>query len=72
MAEGAKRNKSKKNRKHGRMKNWCKAYALSHRREKNKVRRLRTHLKTHPNDGSAVRSLENTRKAIKGVASATP
>lgn len=52
MAEGTRKKPKggRKNRKWGRNKDWCKAYAARGQREKNKVVRLRKHLKSNPND----------------------
>ena len=47
-------NRSKKGRKIGRNKVKCAAYRASGRRERNKARRLRRHLRSHPNDGVAL------------------
>lgn len=56
MAESSK--KGKKNRKHGRNKDYCKAYFVSGRREKNKAKKLAKHIARHPNDPCANRALE--------------
>lgn len=48
MADRAKG--GKKNRKHGRNRVRCLAYASRRQREKNKVRRLRKLFRRHPND----------------------
>jgi len=60
MAGNPTRKGGRKNRKHGRFKLKCAAYASSHRQEKNKKRKLLRHLKKHPNDNhaeSAVKAL---------------
>lgn len=49
----------KKNRKVGRNKPWCTAYALRGQREKNKCIRLRRHLARFPNDRPAMHLLAN-------------
>ena len=46
------------NDKHGRMKEKCKRYAAEHRRERNKIRRLRTYIKKFPRDFQAKKALE--------------
>lgn len=61
MAENKTRKGGKKNRKHGRMTKWCQRYALSNRRNKNKVRRLRRHIARHPGDGTATACMKNLR-----------
>lgn len=45
--------KTKKHRKHGRNSATCAAYAASHRRERNKVLRLKKHLIRFPGDAVA-------------------
>ncbi len=42
--------KTKKQRKHGRNKVFCNAYKLTHRRERNKIVRLKKHLIRFPAD----------------------
>ena len=39
-----------KNKKHGRNNTYCKVYLLQGRREINKKKKLRRHIKNHPND----------------------
>lgn len=56
----------KKNRKHGRNANRCKAYALSKRREHNKVIRLKKRIARHPNDKVAQVALVAAKAAISG------
>ena len=60
--------KSKKQRKHGRSKDYCKIYALSHRRERNKVVRLKKHLKLFPDDRCALAAVDRATDIIGGVA----
>jgi len=43
----------KKNRKHGRNKVWCAQYRMRGTRERNKIRKLKRHLKKYPNDSVA-------------------
>lgn len=62
MSVGIARKTGKKNRKHGRNKLSCDNYRRSHRREKNKLRRLRRHLKAHSNDRMAVHCAANLEK----------
>lgn len=57
---------AKNNRKHGRNASACKSYAVSHRREHNKLRRLNKRLETHPNDESAKKAAEACRLVIYG------
>lgn len=47
----------KKGRKLGRNEKWCQAYRTRGQREKNKARKLRRHLKRHPEDLQAVAAL---------------
>lgn len=58
--------KTKKHRKHGRGLGYCKVYAASHRREHNKVRRLRKHLVRFPEDKVAAAAVERCKLAIRG------
>ena len=51
--KGGKAKKTKKGRKQGRNALSCQRYKLEHRREKNKLRRLRRVLKRNPNDTNA-------------------
>lgn len=55
MAEGR---KSKGSRKVGRDKKACEAYAAAHMREKNKLRKLRAHVKRLPNDVAAKKAMD--------------
>lgn len=57
-----KQRRGKKNRKHGRNKEWCKAYAACGQREKNKVKRINKHLAKHPKDAVAKAAKERPRK----------
>lgn len=50
MSSGTARKKGKKNRCHGRNKDFCKSYAARGQREKNKKVRLRKHLAKHTGD----------------------
>lgn len=47
--------------KKGSNKDKCKAYRAEARREKNKVRKLRKHVRAFPNDFAAARALERLR-----------
>ena len=67
MADAKRSNRSKKNRKHGRNSNFCKAYRNSNRREKNKVKAIRKHLENHPQDVAAKSAFERLRDAIRGI-----
>ena len=64
MVEKAK--KTKKQRKHGRNSVYCKVYAITHRREKNKIRRLKKHLIHHPLDKTANESLDACKRIVTG------
>jgi hypothetical protein len=55
---GGKAKKTKKGRKVGRNSLSCQRYKLEHRREKNKLRRLRRHIKVHVADLCAVRAAD--------------
>lgn len=57
--------KSKKQRKVGRNAEYCRFYAATHRREKNKAVRLKKHLARFPADRCALKALE-VCKAITG------
>ena len=46
-----------KGRKIGRNKKWCEAYRLLNRRLKNKLRKIRKHIKRFPEDKRAVSAL---------------
>lgn len=59
--------KSKKQRKHGRSKDYCKVYALTHRRERNKVVSLRKHLIRFPDDACAIAAVQRAKDAIGGI-----
>jgi hypothetical protein len=58
--------KTKKGRKTGRNKLACSRYALEHRREKNKLRRLRRHLKKHSADLCAMTAADLC-KVVLGI-----
>ncbi len=62
-----KSNKSKKNRKHGRNKKYCEAYRNAHRREVNKIKRLRKHLKKFPEDANAKKALARIGSHLRVV-----
>lgn len=62
----ARKKEGKKNRKVGRNANYCKFYALTHRRERNKLVKLKKHLKKFPNDKSALAAVE-TCKFVLGL-----
>lgn len=53
-----KQGRGKKNRKHGRNADKCKLYRLAGRRERNKERKLRRHLDSHPADAQARQALD--------------
>ncbi len=57
-----KKDKGNKNRKYGRARIGCERYRRENRREKNKVRKLRRHLKNQPGDRAALAAL----KKLKG------
>lgn len=58
--------KTKKQRKYGRNINYCKVYALTQRREKNKVKRLNKHLINFPGDRCATNAKEAAQAVIRG------
>ena len=58
--------KTKKHRKHGRNANSCAAYKASHRREHNKVRRIKRHLVRFPGDAVAKAAADRCMTAIRG------
>lgn len=62
----ARKKEGKKNRKIGRNAISCKVYRLSHRREHNKIKRLRKHLSRFPNDKVAEKAVDLCRIAIRG------
>ena len=64
MATKRKRQGGKTNRKLGRNEVKCKRYRAENRREKNKIRKIRKHLKRHINDRLAKRSLQKFIKFI--------
>jgi hypothetical protein len=51
--------KGKKQRKWGRNKIYCSYYALTHKREKNKIKRLKKHLVRFPQDQCAIKAMEH-------------
>ena len=51
--------KGKKQRKQGRNKTYCQFYALTNRREKNKITRLKKHLVRFPADQCAIKAMEH-------------
>lgn len=55
---GIKAKGGKKNRKVGRNAKYCERYRAEGRWLKNKLRRLRSHLKRQPNDRQALKALE--------------
>ena len=55
---GGKAKKTKKGRKVGRNSLSCQRYKLEHRREKNKLRRLRKHVKVHIADLCAMKAID--------------
>ena len=67
MAGPQKAKKSKKQRKHGRSKDYCKVYALTHRRERNKIARLRKHLVRFPDDTCARAAVDRAKSTVGGV-----
>lgn len=62
----AKAKQSKKQRKWGRNSLTCAHYAASHRREHNKVRRLKKHLARFPADATATAAIAACQVAIRG------
>lgn len=57
---------SKNQRKYGRNAAFCKAYKISNRREKNKIKKLSRHLDIFPQDQIALSALERNRKIVRG------
>lgn len=55
---------SKKQRKVGRNAIYCKAYANTNRREKNKIKKLQKHLIRFPDDKAAKDAIANCKVAI--------
>lgn len=55
------RSGGKKNRKIGRNQKWCEAYQARHQREKNKVVKMKRHVKRFPMDARAVKQLADVR-----------
>lgn len=58
--------KSKKQRKFGRSSKYCQFYAATHRREQNKLRRLKKHLAKFTADKCALAAL-NSCKVTLGI-----
>lgn len=58
--------KTKKQRKFGRNSATCAAYAASHRRERNKLLRLKKHLVRFPGDAVATVAADRCRIAVGG------
>jgi len=56
--------KGKKQRKVGRNANFCKLYRLSHKRERNKLKRLEKHLRRFPDDISAQKAVACCKAVI--------
>jgi len=56
--------KGKKQRKVGRNAKYCQFYALTHRREKNKVIRLKKHLKYFPTDHCAINAMDRYKSMV--------
>ena len=56
--------KSKKNRKTGRNAVYCKFYAQTHRRERNKIVKLKKHLKAFPDDKCAQDTLKRLQLMV--------
>lgn len=59
--------KGKKQRKYGRNAAYCLFYRNSHRREHNKIKRLRKHLSRFPNDKVAAKAIEVCKAIITGI-----
>jgi len=55
-----------KNKKHGRNKDWCKAYSLRKQRERNKIKRLARHLARFPSDRRADSKIDVLRAIVSG------
>lgn len=62
----AKAKGGKKQRKHGRNALSCKQYTITHRREHNKIRRLKKHLIRFPDDAGANKAIERCMVTIRG------
>lgn len=54
----------KKNRKVGRNSDYCKYYASTHRRERNKLEKLKKHLQKFPNDKGALAAVELCKSVL--------
>lgn len=59
-------NVSKNQRKYGRNAAFCKAYKLTNRREKNKIKNLKKHLINFPDDTSAMVAIDKCNILIRG------
>lgn len=57
--------KGKNNRKFGRNKDACQRYKLANTREKNKIKKVKKHLKKYPKDGNAIGALARLEREIK-------
>jgi len=67
MADTPKKAKGgRKNRKYHRNLATCLTYKNSHRREHNKIRKLKKHIAKYPTDKSALAAVENCLKVIRG------
>jgi hypothetical protein len=61
MAKGQSKKGGKKK---GRNATYCNAYKLEQREAKNKLRRVRRHLRKHPGDVSAMQAMEDLGKIL--------
>ena len=68
MADGSKKNRSKKNRKYERNKIWCANYRARGQREKNKAKKLVKHLSRHPADTIARNAYVAAKASPRGLA----
>lgn len=66
MSETHRAKKTKKNRKHGRNNFSCLVYKNTHRRERNKIVRLRKHLSRFAGDRCATAAVDRC-KAVLGM-----
>ncbi len=55
-----------KSRKAGKKKDWCKVYAVTKKREQNKLKILKKHLKKFPTDKSALAAVDTCNIAVRG------
>ena len=68
MADAPKKaKKTKKHRKHDRNKDFCKAYRNENKREKNKIVKIKRHMKRFPNDTAVMAHIERCRGIISGA-----